>query len=68
MLLYGRSRIKIDWSKYNQSSSASNNFNNNKKNKSDIFMSPSTDKNEKVLSLDLTKESIVLNKIDSQTT
>lgn len=56
--------IKIDWSKYNQSSSAANNFNNNKKNKSNIFMSPSTNKNEKVLSFDLTKESIVLNKID----
>ena len=56
--------IKIDWSKYNQSSSTSNNFNNNKKNKSNIFMSPSTNKNEKVLSFDLTKESIVLNKID----
>ena len=56
--------IKIDWSKYNQSSSAANNVNNNKKNKSNIFMSPSTNKNEKVLSFDLTKESIVLNKID----
>jgi len=55
--------VKIDWSKYNQSSSTSNNS-NNKKNKSDIFMSPSTDKNEKVLSLDLTKQSIVLNKVD----
>ena len=55
--------VKIDWSKYNQSSSASNNS-NNKKNKSDIFMSPSTNKNEKVLSLDLTKQSIVLNKFE----
>ena len=55
--------VKIDWSKYNQSSSASNNS-NNKKNKSDIFMSPSSDKNEKVLSLDLTKQTIVLNKIE----
>ena len=56
--------IKIDWSKYTQSSSTSNNSNNNKKNKSNIFMSPSSNKNEKVLSLDLTKQSIVLNKID----
>ena len=55
--------VKIDWSKYSQSSSTSNNS-NNKKTKSDIFMSPSTDKNEKVLSLDLTKQSIVLNKFE----
>lgn len=55
--------IKIDWSKYSQASSTSNNA-NNKKNKSNIFISPSANKNEKVLSLDLTKQSIVLNKVD----
>ena len=55
--------IKIDWSKYSQSSSITNNF-NNKKNKSNIFLSPSSNKNEKVFSFDLTKQSIVLNKID----
>ena len=50
--------IKIDWSKYDISLS------NDTKNKSNIFMSPSTNRNEKVLTFDLTKESIVLNTID----
>jgi hypothetical protein len=55
--------IKIDWSKYSQSSSTSNNT-NNKRNKSNIFMSPSPNKKEKVLSLDLTKQSIIINKYE----